>query len=71
MSHEYLTIEEVSRRLHMSTGTARNRLSRGDPMPPFVKIGKRLLFPSSELDRWIMARLVSNDEDFQISGEVQ
>lgn len=59
---EYLTIEEVSSRLHIRVGTARNRLSRGDPMPPSVKIGRRRLFPIDELERWIMTKLVSNDE---------
>lgn len=58
---DYLTIEEVSSRLHIRVGTARNRLSRGDPMPPSVKIGRRRLFPLAELERWVMTRLVSND----------
>lgn len=57
----YLTIEEISERLHMSVGTARNRLSRGEPMPPSVKVGRRRLFPTTELEKWLMARLVSND----------
>ena len=62
MNHnEYLTIEEVSKRLHIEVGTARNRLSRGDPMPPSCKIGRRRLFPSDELEKWIMAKLISND----------
>lgn len=59
---DYLTIEEVSSRLHIRVGTARNRLSRGDPMPPSVKIGRRRLFPVDELERWVMTKLVSNDE---------
>ena len=60
--NEYLTIEEVSEKLHIRVGTARNRLSRGDPMPPSVKIGRRRLFPTAELERWVLAKLVSNDE---------
>lgn len=66
---EYLTIEEVSKRLHINVGTARNRLSRGDPMPPSCKIGRRRLFPSKELEKWLMAKLVSNDnlDEFRAS----
>lgn len=60
--NKYLTIEEVSKRLHINVGTARNRLSRGDPMPPSTKCGRRRLFPSIELEKWLMAKLVSNDE---------
>ena len=66
-SERYLTIEEVSIRLHIGVGTARNRLSRGDPMPPSVKVGRRRLFPESRLDEWLTHRVVSNDEaDFQV-----
>lgn len=62
MNHNvYLTVEEISERLHMSVGTARNRLSKGEPMPPSIKIGRRRLFPSIELEKWLMSRLVSND----------
>lgn len=57
----YLTVDEMSELLHMSPGTARNRLSRGEPMPPSIKIGRRRLFPVSELDKWLMTRLTSND----------
>ncbi len=63
----YLTIEEISERLHISPGTARNRLSRGDPMPPSVKIGRRRLFPFSELEKWLVTKLVSNDNSFDLS----
>ena len=57
----YLTVDEMSKLLHMSPGTARNRLSRGEPMPPSIKIGRRRLFPVNELDKWLMTRLISND----------
>lgn len=57
----YLTVDEMSELLHMSPGTARNRLSRGEPMPPSIKIGRRRLFPVNELDKWLMTRLTSND----------
>lgn len=56
-----LTITELSDVLHMDVGTIRNRLSRGEPMPPSVKVGRRRLFPASELEKWLMTKLVSND----------
>lgn len=48
-----LNVSELSKRLHWSTGTIRNRICRGDPMPPHIKIGRRLLFPAVELELWI------------------
>jgi len=66
----YLTIEEMSERLHISPGTARNRLSRGEPMPPSVKIGRRRLFPSVELERWLMNKLVSNDQGYEKTARI-
>lgn len=55
------TIDELAEFLHMDVGTVRNRLSRGEPMPPSIKVGRRRLFPSSELEKWLMTKLVSND----------
>jgi len=57
-----LTVNELADILHMDVGTIRNRLSRGEPMPPSVKVGRRRLFPTSELEKWLMTKLVSNDE---------
>lgn len=50
---KYLTIEEISQRLHIATGTARNRICRGDPMPPSLKVGRRRLFPEAEFEIWL------------------
>lgn len=49
---KFYTLEEVATQLHMSNGTARNRIARGDPMPPFVKVGRRLLFSEPEFLLW-------------------
>lgn len=57
MSTQYLTLDEVSRRLHMAPGTARNRMSRQDPMPPSVRIGRRRLFPEDMFEQWMQERL--------------
>ena len=53
MATEYLSLEEVSRRLHISPATVRNRLSRRDPMPPSIKIGRRRLFPEDKFELWM------------------
>jgi excisionase family DNA binding protein len=62
-----LTITELSDVLHMDVGTIRNRLSRGEPMPPSVKIGRRRLFPIQELNKWLLSRIVFNDGNAQSS----
>lgn len=63
-----LTITELSDVLHMDVGTIRNRLSRGEPMPPSIKVGRRRLFPASELEKWLMTKLVSNDVSAESSN---
>ena len=55
------TINDIAKELHMSVGTVRNRLSRGDPMPPSVKVGRRRLFPEDSFKNWMKLRLKSND----------
>lgn len=61
MSMSYLNIEDVSKRMHISVGTARNRLSRGQPMPPSIKIGRRRLFREDIFDQWMENYLTRND----------
>jgi hypothetical protein len=51
----------------MDVGTIRNRLSRGEPIPPSIKIGRRRLFPEAELELWLKTKLVSNDNGFEDS----
>jgi len=53
MTTEYLSVEEVGRRLHISPGTVLNRLSRQNPMPPSIKIGRRRLFPEDKFELWM------------------
>ncbi len=57
MTTRYLTLDEISQRLHMAPGTARNRMSRHDPMPPSVRIGRRRLFPEDQFNQWMCDRL--------------
>ncbi len=63
MQRSYLTLEQVSERMHIRTGTARNRLSRGEPMPPSVKVGRRRLFPAAEFELWMTSYLAADGED--------
>lgn len=62
MTKKYLSIEQVAERMHIEPGTARNRLSRGHPMPPSCKVGRRRLFPEVEFDKWLTGYLVSHDD---------
>lgn len=47
------SLVEVAALLHISPGTARNRIARGDAMPPYFKVGRRLLFSEVELSHWL------------------
>lgn len=59
-NQKYLTAEEVAERYReeISVGTLRNwRAMRVGP--PFVKIGKAVLYPIDELDEWDRKNLVT------------
>jgi excisionase family DNA binding protein len=56
-----LTIDEIAQILRMSIGTVRNRLSRGDAMPPSLRVGRRRLFPEQSLHRWSAKRMAGDD----------
>lgn len=52
-SEKYLTYEEAAYVLCMSAQGLRNRWSKGEPMPPSIRVGRRRLFPESELHKWL------------------
>lgn len=58
--NKFLTAEEVSKRYRgeITVGTLRNWRSMRIG-PPFVKIGKAVLYPISELDAWDQKNTVS------------
>tara|TARA_R110001592_G_scaffold363387_1_gene686820 strand:+ start:9528 stop:9731 length:204 start_codon:yes stop_codon:yes gene_type:complete len=60
-TEKYLTYDQAADLLCMSTGGLRNRMSRGEPMPPTIKIGRRRLFPESELHKWLAIRRSTGD----------
>lgn len=49
-----LTLEDVCALLKVSVQTGRNRLCRGDPMPPSFRTGRRRLFLESKVEAWIL-----------------
>jgi hypothetical protein len=51
----FYTLEKISIELHISPGTARNRLALGKDMPPSVRIGRRRLFPIDAYEKWVAA----------------
>lgn len=53
------TIQELADALRLEPTTIRNKLSRGEDMPPSVRIGRRRLFPQDELESWLRAHRVS------------
>ncbi|MBS5840786.1 MAG: helix-turn-helix domain-containing protein [Pseudomonas sp.] len=50
---ETMTLGEVSLILKITEHTARNRLSMGLPMPPSFRVGRRRLFLTQEVERWL------------------
>ena len=60
---EVLDLSEVCKFLKITVDTARNRICRGEPMPPSFKIGRRWLFLASELDKWIEAQATTHAEN--------
>ena len=57
---DYLTLEEVVERYRnqVSEGTLRNWRSKRIG-PSFIKIGKAILYPIEELERWDRSNLIS------------
>ena len=58
---KFYTTDELAALLHISIGTVRNRMSHGALMPPHVKIGRRVLFPVAQFEKWTTA-LIGQEE---------
>jgi hypothetical protein len=56
---QFYTIKDIAKRLYMTEGTVRNRLCKGDAMPPHFRAGRRVLFPADQFAEWT-ERLTSN-----------
>ncbi len=48
-----LTVKQVSKRLFLAESTVRNKMSKGDDMPPSFKIGRRRLFELAKFEEWL------------------
>lgn len=57
-----MTLLDVSRILKISEHTARNRLSRGFPMPPSFRVGRRRLFLTAEVEQWLARQAASGTD---------
>jgi len=67
-----LTIEEIAARLHITVGTARNRLSsENSEMPPSIRSGRRRLFLLSKYNKWIEDLDAKQNPNCQIHKKTQ
>lgn len=55
----YLTVKELAERLRLGTGTLNAWRFRGEG-PPFVKFGRRVLYPFSQVINWEKAAMRKN-----------
>jgi hypothetical protein len=51
-----IDVNGLSRMLHLATGTIANRMSRGDPMPPAIRVGGKPIWLYSTVIAWLRAR---------------
>lgn len=59
MATTHLTAEELADRWRMSPGTLQNHRTQGKG-PKFIKFGRRVLYPLSEVEAYEAARLKGN-----------
>ena len=59
---KYLTREEAAEYLGVSLGHLAELLKEPNPLPVF-RLGRRLVFRSSEIDRWIESFRVKHNTD--------
>ena len=50
---DYFTEKELAVILRMSPNTLQKNRSLGKGHPPFIKVGKMVLYPRKEFDAWI------------------
>ena len=60
MSDRYLTVDDLARLLCLSPGTIRNKLSRGESLPPSVRLPgcRRRLWRESQVIKWLDNQVV-------------
>lgn len=52
-----MTISDVSKLLHITEESARNRISAGQAMPPSFRVGRRRLFLRVDVEQWVAERI--------------
>lgn len=55
----FVTVDEFAKMIRIEPETLRNKLSRGEPLPPSTKIGGRRLFLESDVKEWIVKKIES------------
>lgn len=58
---EYLTTEEVAAIRRRQPDSVRQERIRGQG-PPYVRDGRRILYPRSALEQWMAARLITPEQ---------
>lgn len=66
-----LNLEDVCEHLKISVQTGRNRLSRGAPMPPSFRAGRRRLFLFNEVEKWVSDLAISCQIPLARSDELE
>jgi len=53
-TNETLTVHQgLPELLHLTTGTIKNRLAAGEPMPPSIKFGKQRIWLRATVLEWL------------------
>lgn len=51
------TVEETARILRIAVQTLRSKMSNGDRLPRCFRVGRRVLFPGSEIQKFIDSQM--------------
>lgn len=62
MSDAYLTVDDLAALLRLAPGTIRNKLSRGESLPPSVRLPgcRRRLWREHEVKEWLHHRTIKS-----------
>lgn len=58
LNDDYYTESEVLEFLGIAKATLKHRRSMGRNHPPFVRLGKKVVFPKKEFHAWLKSRPV-------------
>lgn len=71
VENEYITTSELARLTRTQPQTWRRKRWRGGGGPPFVKIGNRVLYRRSDVDRWLTERTFKSTSEVMPSVGAQ